>query len=288
MSRYLKSLELNYPSAHFDHATREAAALYVHLLQGRFRIPTGDIEKIVLRQGPLAVDASRPGLCHYAHPFKHLDWPAADAAQGQGGKRLIDEVNDALLSLAMRMGWDTQALHALHEEVVRRAYRFDGSSGRALKNPSGTLSAIAAWQTDRYIHVGVRVTDVKAKTTRFAAATRIGIGLGLLETLLGPLYWSDDRHVRLFHRNKRDYWHIDTHSGNAQFHFPRAEAGDAHGQYDLARMYLDGWIVEQDNASAMRWLEKSAAQGFARAQTLLRRMDAGEGGLADPLKNSQR
>lgn len=286
MNRYLKALELRYPADHCGRDARQAAALYLHLLQSKYRLATGHIGKVVLRQGLVATEEPFPGVCDHSHPLRHLD-SAANASDGDAGKRLIDEIGDALLSLAVSKGWNPGPLHALRDEVVRRGYRFEGSSGRALKNPSGTMTATAAWHTDQYLHIGIRVSDAKAATTRFITATRIGIALGLFETLLGPVQWVDDRQVRLFQRNKRDYWQIDTYSADARFHFPRAESGDAHGQYELARMYLDGWIVEQDRALARHWLQQSAAQGLARAQKLLQRLDAGED-LADPIKNSLR
>ncbi|WP_321864606.1 hypothetical protein [Pseudomonas paraveronii] len=74
----------------------------------------------------------------------------------------------------------------------------------------------------------------------FFTARRIGISLGLFESLLGVVEWVDDQTIRLFQVNKRDYWEIDTTSKEVRFHFPRAESGDAHGQFDLGKMYVDG------------------------------------------------
>jgi TPR repeat protein len=62
------------------------------------------------------------------------------------------------------------------------------------------------------------------------------------------------------------------------FHFPRAEKGDAHGQYELAIMYLNGRTVERDAEQAVYWLEKSATQNFRRAVRLLEKLLAGEPG----------
>ena len=73
-----------------------------------------------------------------------------------------------------------------------------------------------------------------------------------------------------------------------EFHFPRADSGDAHGQFDLAKMYIDGWIVDQDIEQARKWLERSAEQGFPRAIKLLQRMNDGTENLADPVMNSKK
>lgn len=48
-----------------------------------------------------------------------------------------------------------------------------------------------------------------------------------------------------------------------------AEAGDAEAQFKLGALYANGKGVEQDSASAVRWLRRAAKQGWFPAQTLL-------------------
>jgi len=45
-----------------------------------------------------------------------------------------------------------------------------------------------------------------------------------------------------------------------------AQQGDAAAQYNLGRMYANGWNVARDDAQAAAWLRKAAEQGFALAQ----------------------
>ena len=45
-----------------------------------------------------------------------------------------------------------------------------------------------------------------------------------------------------------------------------ARNGSAIAQYVLSMMYYSGSAVSQDSIMAEQWLEKSAAQGFAKAQ----------------------
>ena len=47
---------------------------------------------------------------------------------------------------------------------------------------------------------------------------------------------------------------------------PRAEQGDAVGQFNLALMYSKGKGVPQDNSEAVKWYRKAADQGYAAAQ----------------------
>jgi len=49
----------------------------------------------------------------------------------------------------------------------------------------------------------------------------------------------------------------------------RAERGDADAQFDLGRMYYEGRGVVKDDAQAVAWYRKAAAQGLADAQNSL-------------------
>ncbi len=44
---------------------------------------------------------------------------------------------------------------------------------------------------------------------------------------------------------------------------PLAEEGDASAQFHLGFLYRQGWGVPEDYTEAVRWLRKSANQGFA-------------------------
>ncbi|AZF18689.1 hypothetical protein C4J92_5252 [Pseudomonas sp. R3-18-08] len=243
---------------------------------------------MILQQAPVEAEQTLTNICTYSHPFKHLQSLPADATDAAIRQSLIDDINETLISLATLKGWDTDPIHKLHAEIVKRDYQFSGTSGRPLKNPSKTLTASAAWSTDRYINIGVQVQGFKSIPHEFFTATRIGISLGLFESLLGAVEWVNDQTIRLYQTNKRDYWEIDTSSREVIFHYPRAESGDAHGQFDLAKMYVDGWIVEQDFEKAREWLERAAAQGFSRAIKLLQRMNDGDENIADPVMNSKK
>ncbi|WP_339436637.1 MULTISPECIES: tetratricopeptide repeat protein [unclassified Pseudomonas] len=289
MSKYLSTLDIAFPSERLQaHNIREAAVLYIYLLATKCKVPAGGISKVILQPAPVEEEQTLLDVCTYFYPFKHLDNLPIDASDRTIRQSLIEDINEALLSLAALKGWDSDPIHKLHAEVIKREYQFSGTTGRPLKNPSKTLSATAAWRTDQYINIGVLVQGAKKTSETFFTATRISISLGLFESLLGAVEWVNDQTVRLFQANKRDYWEIDTTAGTVAFHFPRAEAGDAHGQFDLAKMYVDGWIVEQDFEQAKTWLERSAAQGFSRAIKLLQRLNDGDQNLADPVMNSKK
>ncbi|HLV85418.1 MAG TPA: tetratricopeptide repeat protein [Candidatus Sulfotelmatobacter sp.] len=49
----------------------------------------------------------------------------------------------------------------------------------------------------------------------------------------------------------------------------KAQAGDAKSQYDLAAVYMEGNGVAKDTAQGLKWLRKSADQGYVGAEATL-------------------
>jgi TPR repeat protein len=292
MSQYMLNLEIKLATRPFQaRSIREASVLYVYLLTTKCKLHIGEVAKVVLHQAPVEAEVTVNNICTYSYPFKHLQACPADAQPYTISEFLIKDIHEALLSLAGLKGWDVTPFHNLHTEIVKRRYRFSGTSGRSTKNPSKQLSATMAWRTNEYIDIGVLVKNTKEASEFFFTVTSIGISLGLFESLLGNIVWVDDKALRLFQENKRDYWEIDIESKAVKFYFARAEVGDAHGQFDLAKMYINGWIVEQDMESARLWLERSAAQGYTRATKVLQRISERHeslASLADPIMNSKK
>ena len=63
---------------------------------------------------------------------------------------------------------------------------------------------------------------------------------------------------------------------------PLAKQGDAAAQYNLGRMYANGYGISQDDAEAVDWYRKAAEQGYADAQYNLGGMYSnGKGVLQD-------
>lgn len=52
----------------------------------------------------------------------------------------------------------------------------------------------------------------------------------------------------------------------------QAQEGKAEAQYELALMYIHGDGVKQDKKQARFWLEKSANQGYEKAQEALKNL----------------
>jgi TPR repeat protein len=74
-------------------------------------------------------------------------------------------------------------------------------------------------------------------------------------------------------KNGRDYWLCST-DGTVEFHYPRAETGDPHGEYDLGRMYYDGAGVLQDQQRGLALIRSAAAKGYKQAVRFLERIES--------------
>lgn len=65
--------------------------------------------------------------------------------------------------------------------------------------------------------------------------------------------------------NNRDYWEYDVESDTIKFVFPRAEANNPHGLYDLGQLYMEGLYVLKDIDMAKHFLQLSVENGYSRA-----------------------
>jgi len=102
---------------------------------------------------------------------------------------------------------------------------------------------------------------------------KLPLSLGSLDNILGGFIWENEDIIKLTNSNKRDFWQCATYILKNEFHYQRAEGEDAHGQYDLGLMYLEGTGVLQSKEKAIFWLKKSAEQKFGRALKLLEKLN---------------
>ena len=80
--------------------------------------------------------------------------------------------------------------------------------------------------------------------------------------------------MQLWRRNRRDHGSYDLLSETVDFVYGPAQRGDPKGEYDLGRMYLDGFVVQKDPAAARHWISLSAAHGFERAKKHLEKLNS--------------
>jgi TPR repeat protein len=86
--------------------------------------------------------------------------------------------------------------------------------------------------------------------------------------------WVDAKTVRVQTDNGRDYW-LCSSDGTVEFHYPRAQTGDPHGEYDLGRMYYDGTGVLRDQERGLALIRSAAAKGHRHAVRFLEHIESG-------------
>ncbi len=82
------------------------------------------------------------------------------------------------------------------------------------------------------------------------------------------VYWKNNSEI-IIEKSSKSYWTYCLNKNKLDFYFHRAEIGDAHGQYDLALMYLKGQYVLKDKEKAEYWLKKSAENNYKKAIRML-------------------
>jgi TPR repeat protein len=268
---------------------REIAVLYRFLLRFYFKIKTTEniFQVHAVHSEHESID-SFDITCTYHCRLSYLCSLTEKSSEEEIKNAYVNEVTEVLLRLGNHYGWDIQKILELKAEIVRRNYKFYGAFGACKSSPDRRNTAQVAWTTDDYINIGVNIKNKKSNNEIRVPIVSVTIALGLFETLCKKFLWVDNNTIRIVQKNMRDYWNVDIVQKTSTFHYPRAENGDPHGQYDFAKMYIDGWLVEQDMEKAVIWLEKSAAQGFKRAIRLLERIKSGETNLADPFMNTKK
>lgn len=280
MAKYLYRLDVRYQLSILDGlqntfwvSVSEAITLY-HYLLPKFHVRTDGVAKLILSNTP--GDEKTECLIDvliYAHKLRYLN--DSDFGGAEELKRLVVcEISEAIVKLGQEFDWDTSQIPALQEEIRKRDYRFFGEKYKLKLNKSRIASVGVQWRTADGIEVGFTYKEKSEKMIEWITIVRFGFNLGTLDSVLGKFSWVDDRIARLWSKNKRDYWELDTESKKVTFFYGPAEEGNAHGQYQLAKMYIDGsYLVGQDKREGLKWLKKSAAQGFGRAIKLLKAIE---------------
>jgi hypothetical protein len=198
-----------------------------------------------------------------------------------GKKRFfLDSIWNALDRYADAYGWDRAHCRAVYQRVLDGGIVFDRWWGKpARARPRGRIAQAHVAYFD-CIRLSLGAFTAERTLIAQVLIAVLPPTVGAITAAIGKLEWPDGDRVRLWHSNARDYWDWHLASGRVEFHYPRAERGDAHGEYDLGRMYLEGDLVAQDRAQAIAWLERSAAQGYKHAHQLLKKIGgSASGGL---------
>jgi len=278
MGKYLQVVDVQYQHINslYDDKNdvslrvREVVTAYSYHMH-RAKIASYGINKVILIGGrnPEKITELIDVLT-YEHSYKFINTLNAESSAKNVQSIFIQEITDALIQIGTPRKWDISAILELQKLVESKKYKFDEVWEKLKLNADKTQAVGVGWKTTDAIEIGFIFKKKDFHEEMWLPIVRIGIGLGLLENILGKFSWENNSIARVWNANKRDYWELNTDNMEVSFHYGPAEEGNPHGQYALAKMYLEGnYLVEKDTQKAILWLKKSANQGFVRAQKLL-------------------
>jgi TPR repeat protein len=175
------------------------------------------------------------------------------------------------LRCADHYGWERTTLRQAHERIVQERFQFQFFWKKPLSSPDRRMKAQVFVDVQRHAHAYLVLFDRHLNEIRRMLFSIVLPGSGTLNAVLGRIAWDDNETVRIGHRNARDYWLLST-AGSVAFHYPRAESGDAHGEFDLGLMYFEGRQVLQDRERGLNLIESAASKGYKHAVRFLERL----------------
>lgn len=280
MGKYLRYVHMNYSFEYnknevFEHVVLEAIVSYRFLFEKKSKLQAGGIAKVTLIGGSEKkhIKEELIDILIYEHPYVFINKLNANSTVETVVLAYINEVTSALTDLALLKGWDPEPIQSVKNMIEEKQFKFQGIFGKKVFNPSRNQSISVGWRTTSMIEFYFLINDVKSKKEVSHTFFKIPISLGLFESIFGHITWQNDDVARMWLKDKRDYWEFNTKTQESRFCYVPAETGNAHGQYQLAKMYIDGnYLVEKDMNKAKEWLEKSSNQGFPRAKKLLQQL----------------
>lgn len=177
---------------------------------------------------------------------------------------ILDRLHGALLNCAATFGWETEKLAAARERILRDDFQFSFWWKKPLSSPDRRHKVQALIEVADLATIFLVFTDRQQQEVHRALLCTAPPRSGFGELELHKLSWLDAETVEVRQQNGRDYW-LCKLNGQAEFHFPRAEQGDPHGQYQLGQLYIEGRFVPCDRARGLAWMRAAAQQGYGHA-----------------------
>ncbi|WP_456787115.1 tetratricopeptide repeat protein [Cellulomonas sp. P5_C5] len=285
MGKYLRVLEVTGPtSGAFDPAVWSVVGQLERLLVAR-RPQFEPVAKITVNV--VDIDAGR---LHRIDPDGAI-WtvlvptsvladasPSVDAPLRERRRALVRLVGGVLRELLLAelpaaLGrsdpMDVEPLDDVLRVMEQEDYRVEGFARPVGR---GARRARTHWRIEDRARIFIEVLDRGGAVIKERLVSDLPPSVRAVEGVLGRISLTG-RVVQLHHENARDYWSYDIDADELDFHFIRAEAGQPHGQYDLAMMYLEGRPVLRDPEAARQWLQLAAEGGHAPAARTLARLD---------------
>lgn len=214
-----------------------------------------------------------PGeVLEIAHVFERFDLQQLLSGSPKSKQQyFLDRFHGGMLRCASQFGWDPTPLVAARKKIIEDDFHFSFFWKKPLSSPDRKIKVQAFVQVSPMpAHLYLIFFDRKMSEFQRTLLSIGTDGPGMLEFVLGSIRWLDSETVRVQHENQRDYWLV-TPDGGVEFHFPRADDGDPHGEYELGKMYLEGRYVLADRDRGLDLIQSAADKGFKHAINLLAR-----------------
>ena len=293
MPKFLRSI-CGYHDAEIEQAIGRARAAYVLPMYEYYATPlqTDGCAKlnVCFRQKPSPTAPSLVlGVATIEWPFR-LN-PFTNAPPNAQTRYVLDRAHAALLAAGTHFGWSLQRAHEAYSSILEKALRFQFVWRKPKASFDRKLRVQVEVDFADTVKLYVAFLDRKGQELlrKLFSVVGPGPGLGTVAAVIGHIEWLDNTSVKITHLNGRDYWICRT-DGTLEFFYPRAQNGDAHGIFELGRMYSEGRYVLRDLAQGRQLVEAAANKGDKHAAKYLRKLvepgAAPNGGPATPSGSS--
>jgi hypothetical protein len=222
-------------------------------------IPTDGVSKVNVSFMADASDVAPSACLGIVETKQHFDATQFQAlALPEQQWYMLDRLHDAVRRCATHFGWSAEKLDDAVRRIVDENFHFSFFWKKPLTSPDRHWKVQAFVQGSWPARIDLVFFDATMKERHRTLLTENADAPGV---------------VGVSHKNGRDYWTC-TPGGDLQFHYPRAEQGDPHGEYDLGRMYFDGLWILPDRERGMALIRSAAEQRFAHAIRFLANLDA--------------
>ena len=194
----------------------------------------------------------------------------------------LDRFHAATIRCAVHFGWDAAPLERACQAILDAGFKLAFFCKKPVTGPDRRTKAQGFVEASRRTKVYVVFFDRNMRELRRSLLAEVGTGSGIDEHMLSKISWADVKTVRVEMKNGRDYW-LCSIDGTVEFHYPRAEIGDRHAEYDLGKMYFDGAGVLPDRQRGLTLIRAAAAKGYNHAVRFLQGLEDG----AEPASSRQ-
>lgn len=183
-------------------------------------------------------------------------------------KYILDNIYDNLKFISYYKHIEISKFEEIYKEIIDKNFVYSGVILKNKKSPNKSHTASILFYFENEISIWLDI-DNGIKRKNFPIRKSY---LATYKTSFDKLEWVDDNLIKIWNKNKKDYWSYNLSEDKLEFYFERAEKGDAHGEYDLGMMYLEGRGVFADKEKAIYWLKKSALQNYVKAKKMLEKI----------------